>query len=288
MDWQTYSSEIGAVALEELDEEQLHRRRSMLECDPPRHTAAPPGHVEAVLRPRASAGTRTSSATWRAACWTGRSNKDEFDFVGEISRELPIRFLCSIFTVPAGRRPSADRVGRQDDREPGPGPVGRRRGPGRHRGVPASPVPLPRRPRGVVLRRPPARAARGRARRRRDPGADGRAVGGHAQPRRLPQLLLAADDRRQRDHAAHDLGRHARADGAPRPAAAAAGRPVAHHAGHRGDPAMGDAGPALPADGDAGRTSSAGSGSRPATRSSRGTSARTATRRSSPTPTGST
>ena len=25
---------------------------------------------------------------------------EPFDFVGEISRELPIRFLCSIFTVP--------------------------------------------------------------------------------------------------------------------------------------------------------------------------------------------
>ena len=38
MDWSTYSSEVGAVSLEELDEEQLEIRRSMLETDPPRHT----------------------------------------------------------------------------------------------------------------------------------------------------------------------------------------------------------------------------------------------------------
>jgi cytochrome P450 len=38
MDWETYSSELGAVALEELDDEQLEVRKSMLETDPPRHT----------------------------------------------------------------------------------------------------------------------------------------------------------------------------------------------------------------------------------------------------------
>ena len=38
MDWETYSSELGAVSLEELDDEQLTVRKSMLETDPPRHT----------------------------------------------------------------------------------------------------------------------------------------------------------------------------------------------------------------------------------------------------------
>jgi cytochrome P450 len=37
MDWQTYSSETGAVALEELDDEQLEVRKTMLEMDPPPH-----------------------------------------------------------------------------------------------------------------------------------------------------------------------------------------------------------------------------------------------------------
>ncbi|HVH53693.1 MAG TPA: cytochrome P450, partial [Actinomycetota bacterium] len=35
MDWETYSSEVGAVALEELDEEQLRIRKTLLETDPP-------------------------------------------------------------------------------------------------------------------------------------------------------------------------------------------------------------------------------------------------------------
>src|SRR5258705_19503 len=38
MDWEAFSSETGAVGLEELDEEQLQIRNSMLETDPPRHT----------------------------------------------------------------------------------------------------------------------------------------------------------------------------------------------------------------------------------------------------------
>ena len=104
MDWQTYSSELGAVALEELDEEQLLRRRSMLECDPPRHTA-----LRQVTSKRFSArgvGRYEEYIRDVARGVLDRAlERDEFDFVGEISRELPIRFLCSIFTVPQDDAP---------------------------------------------------------------------------------------------------------------------------------------------------------------------------------------
>jgi cytochrome P450 len=104
MDWQTYSSEIGAVALEELDEEQLHRRRSMLECDPPRHT-----QLRQVTSKRFSArgvGKYEDFIRDVARGVLDRAlEREEFDFVGEISRELPIRFLCSIFTVPQDDAP---------------------------------------------------------------------------------------------------------------------------------------------------------------------------------------
>jgi cytochrome P450 len=104
MDWQTYSSEIGAVALEELDEEQLHRRRSMLECDPPRHT-----QLRQVTSKRFSArgvGKYEDFIRDVARSVLDRAlEREEFDFVGEISRELPIRFLCSIFTVPQDDAP---------------------------------------------------------------------------------------------------------------------------------------------------------------------------------------
>jgi cytochrome P450 len=104
MDWQTFSSELGAVALEELDDEQLAIRKSMLETDPPRHTelrricskrfsARGVGHYEDFIR-------EVARGVLDRALPLG-----EFDFVPEISRELPIRFLCAIFTVPQDDAP---------------------------------------------------------------------------------------------------------------------------------------------------------------------------------------
>ena len=99
MDWETYSSEVGAVGLEELDAEQLEIRRSMLETDPPRHT-----ELRKVCSKRFSARGVGKYEDWIRDVARGVLDralaKGEFDFVSEISRELPIRFLCSIFTVP--------------------------------------------------------------------------------------------------------------------------------------------------------------------------------------------
>jgi cytochrome P450 len=99
MDWQTYSSEIGAVGLEELDDEQLTIRRSMLETDPPRHT-----ELRKVCSKKLSARGVGKYEDWIRDVANGVLDRalpqGEFDFVSEISRELPIRFLCSIFTVP--------------------------------------------------------------------------------------------------------------------------------------------------------------------------------------------
>jgi cytochrome P450 len=99
MDWQTYSSELGAVALEELDEEQLEIRKSMLETDPPRHT-----ELRKICSKRFSARGVGKYEDWiRDVARTVLDDAlptGEFDFVSEISRDLPIRFLCSIFTVP--------------------------------------------------------------------------------------------------------------------------------------------------------------------------------------------
>jgi cytochrome P450 len=99
MDWETFSSEIGAVAIEELDAEQLEIRKSMLETDPPRHT-----ELRKICSKRFSARGVGKYEDWirdvaRSVLDTALAN-EEFDFVTEISRELPIRFLCSIFTVP--------------------------------------------------------------------------------------------------------------------------------------------------------------------------------------------
>ncbi len=118
MDWETFSSEVGAVSLEELDEQQLEIRKSMLDTDPPRHTrlrqicskkfsARAVGRFEDFIRDVARRVLDEALA------------KGAFDFVTEIARELPIRFLCSIFTVPQEDAPElitwGDRmIGNQD------------------------------------------------------------------------------------------------------------------------------------------------------------------------------
>ena len=104
MDWETFSSETGAVALEELDAEQLEVRRSMLETDPPRHR-----ELRNVCNKRFSArgvGQYEDFIREVARRVLDRAlEKEAFDFVPEISRELPIRFLCAIFTVPQDDAP---------------------------------------------------------------------------------------------------------------------------------------------------------------------------------------
>ena len=110
MDWQTYSSEKGAVALEELDEEQLEIRRSMLETDPPRHR-----ELRNICNKRFSArgvGAYEDFIRDVARQVLDRAlEKEEFDFTLEIAKELPIRFLCAIFTVPQGDAPLLIRWG---------------------------------------------------------------------------------------------------------------------------------------------------------------------------------
>jgi cytochrome P450 len=99
MDWETYSSETGAVALEELEPDQLEIRKSMLETDPPRHR-----ELRNICNKRFSArgvGRYEDFIREVAQGVLDRAlDREEFDFVPEVSRELPIRFLCAIFTVP--------------------------------------------------------------------------------------------------------------------------------------------------------------------------------------------
>ena len=286
MDWQTYSSETGAVALEELDDEQLEVRKTMLEMDPPRHT-----DLRKICSKKFSGARRgrlRGLHPRRRPLGPGQALPEgEFDFVSEISRELPIRFLCSIFTVPQEDAPELIRWGDKMIANQDPELSD------------AVPDQVDTEAYRLLPFRSPAAyevwayADRQKELRRQEPTDDvisaltvAQDEGTPERPR-LPQLLLAPDDRGQRDDAAHDHQRDARADAGPRADAAAEGRPVADLERDRGDPALGDAGAPLPPDGDARRRARGGSRSRRATRSSRGTSARTATRRSSPTPTGS-
>ena len=287
MNWETFSSELGAVSLEELDAEQLEVRKSMLETDPPRHT-----ELRKICSKRFSARGVGKYEDWIREVAAGVLDRalpmGEFDFVSEISRELPDPVPLLDLHGAAGGRARADHVGRQHDREPGPRPLGRRGRPGRHRGLPAAAVPLPHRAGGLRVRRPPARPSARRTRRRRAPGPHDRAVRRGPRRARVPQLLRGADDRGERDHAAHDQPRDARADRAPGAARAPARAARADPERDRGAPALGDPGDALPPDGDA-RHRAARTGDR---RRRQGRHlvhrARTSTTRCSPTPTRST
>ncbi|MGH2634606.1 MAG: cytochrome P450 [Actinomycetota bacterium] len=110
MDWETYSSERGAVSLEELDHDQLRIRRSMLETDPPRHR-----ELRNICNKRFSArgvGAYEDFIREVAGSVLDRAlEREEFDFVLEVAKELPIRFLCAIFTVPQEDAPMLIRWG---------------------------------------------------------------------------------------------------------------------------------------------------------------------------------
>ena len=98
-DTQTFSSETGATALEDLDEEQLRVRKSMLDTDPPAHSRLR-GLVSDPFTPRT---VRTYEAALRELTEVVVDRAlplGEFDFVEEIAKQLPIRVLARLLGVP--------------------------------------------------------------------------------------------------------------------------------------------------------------------------------------------
>jgi len=98
-DTATFSSEVGAVNLEELDQSQIEIRKSMLERDGTRHRA-----LRKLLQP---AFTPKSLAVYESFLRGVTANsldlalaKDEFDFVDEVAADFPIRVLARLLGVP--------------------------------------------------------------------------------------------------------------------------------------------------------------------------------------------
>ncbi|MFV1991742.1 MAG: cytochrome P450, partial [Acidimicrobiales bacterium] len=109
-DYRTFTSEKG-IRLEEMDEEELAARETLMEIDPPDHTR---------LRRLVSRGfTRRTIETYESVFrdLTGRIFDDvlvdeaEFDFVEAISRELPMRLLCRLLGVSERDAPDLVRWG---------------------------------------------------------------------------------------------------------------------------------------------------------------------------------
>ena len=98
-DWETFSSQVGHIALDDREPDALAARQSLIETDPPAHTR---------LRKLVSyAFTRSKVQEYEAYTRTiARDLLDralaqgEFDFVTEISEPLPITVLISILGLP--------------------------------------------------------------------------------------------------------------------------------------------------------------------------------------------
>ncbi len=99
-----FSTQVGAVALDEPDDEELRIRRTMLETDPPRHHA-----LRTICNKRFSRGAiRRDEPVLRQVVrqvLDPALAKAEFDFVSEISREIPIRILCVLLGIPQAHAP---------------------------------------------------------------------------------------------------------------------------------------------------------------------------------------
>ena len=97
-DWKTFSASRG-IRLEEMSDEELQARRSLMEMDPPEHTTyrrivQPPfTHTEVMA---AEAGIRLlARAVVEEIQGTSR-----FDFVDAVARRLPMRMLGKMLGIP--------------------------------------------------------------------------------------------------------------------------------------------------------------------------------------------
>lgn len=97
-DFQRFTASRG-IRLEQMSDDELEARRTMMELDPPEHARlrrlVQPGFTPKVVATYEEAFRRLASYLLDRVLPRG-----EFDFVTEISRELPIRLLCRLLGVP--------------------------------------------------------------------------------------------------------------------------------------------------------------------------------------------
>lgn len=98
-DTEAFSSEKGAVSLEELDEDQLEARKSMIETDGIRHRALRK-LMQDSFTPKAVAGYETFLRGLTAKTLDAAFAKKSFDFVQEVAADFPIRVLARLMDVP--------------------------------------------------------------------------------------------------------------------------------------------------------------------------------------------
>ncbi len=100
---QIYSSELGGTSLEDLDPDQIKARKSMLDMDPPRHDELR-GLIARRFTPRAVQVWEEAVRTVTDRVLDLALEKEEFDFVHEISSEIPMQVFAEILGVPQDER----------------------------------------------------------------------------------------------------------------------------------------------------------------------------------------
>lgn len=109
-DVQTYSSELGGTSLEDLDEDQIRARKSMLDMDPPRHDELR-GLIARRFTPRAVHVWEDQVRTVTGRVLDTALPKGEMDFVHEISSEIPMQIFAEILGVPQEERREIIEIG---------------------------------------------------------------------------------------------------------------------------------------------------------------------------------
>ena len=94
-----YSSELGGTSLEDLEQDQIEARKSMLDMDPPRHDELR-GLIARRFTPRAVQVWEEAVRTVTDRVLDTALQEDEFDFVHAISSEIPMQVFAEILGVP--------------------------------------------------------------------------------------------------------------------------------------------------------------------------------------------
>jgi cytochrome P450 len=106
----TFSSEIGGTSLEDLDEEQIAARKSMIDMDPPRHDELR-GLIARRFTPRAVHVWEEQIRTVVNQVLDTALPMGEFDFVREISSEIPMQIFAEILGIPQDERREIIEIG---------------------------------------------------------------------------------------------------------------------------------------------------------------------------------
>lgn len=95
----TFSSRLGVVTLDDLDQEQLDTRRTLMEHDPPEHTAWR-RLLNGEFTPRAVRGLSEAIRLVTRRTLDDLDRAATFDAVAALAEAVPIRVLCQLLGVP--------------------------------------------------------------------------------------------------------------------------------------------------------------------------------------------